>query len=90
MGLQLRMRGVAVLLMMKVAEQEERKPSSWIEACTMDKHEERCKFPAIFPWDHVHHPSRVLDGVIPECPGHLLFGEICPGHVDNDFPVGFH
>ncbi len=56
----------------------------------MDEHEERCKFPAIFPWDHAHHPSCVLDGVIPECPGHLLFGEICPGHVDHDFPVGFH
>ncbi len=44
MGLQLGKWGVAVLVVMKVAYQEEREPSSWIGAYTIDKHEGGSKF----------------------------------------------
>jgi hypothetical protein len=83
------MQGVAVLLVMKVAYQEERKPSSWVEARTMGKHEGRCKFIAILAWDHIHHSGGVLYCVIPESLWHLFFSEISPGHVHHNFPMGF-
>ncbi len=73
---------------MKLAYQEEREPSSWIRAYTMDEHEGGSKLTMILTGDHVHHSGEVLDGIVPECLGHLLFGKVHPGHVYHDFPVG--
>ncbi len=63
---------------MEVADGEEVKPSSRIGARTMDEHKRGREFHSVFPRDHVHHSCRVLDGIIPECTWHLLFGEVRP------------
>ncbi len=76
--------------MMKVAYREEREPSSWIGAYTMDEHEGGSKLTRILTGDHVHHSGRVLDGAVPECLGHSLFGKVRPGHVYHDFPVSLN
>ncbi len=56
----------------------------------MDEHEGGSKLTMILTRDHVHHSGKVLDGIVPECLGHLLFGKVCPGHVYHDFPVGLN
>ena len=30
------------------------------------------------------------DGVEPKTPGHLLLGQVRPGHVDHNLPMGFN
>ena len=57
MGLQFRPQGVAVLLMVEVAQGEERKLSSWVGTCTMGEHEGGSELGAILAGDHVHHPG---------------------------------
>jgi hypothetical protein len=38
----------------------------------------------------VHHPSCVGNGKDPVTAGHLLLGEIHPGHVDHSLPMRLH
>ena len=90
MGLQFRTQGVAVLLVVEVAHGEERKPSSWVGACTMGKHKGGSELAAILAGDHVHHPGRAFDWVIPKGAWHLFFSEVGTGHVDHYFPMGFN
>jgi hypothetical protein len=77
MGLGLGMPGVAVLLMMEIAEGEERKPSSLIWAYAMNKHKGSGQLTAVFSWYHVHHLSGVFYVIVPEGTRHLLLGEVC-------------
>jgi hypothetical protein len=65
-GLVLGTLSIAVFLLMKVADQEKWKPSSLIRVHTMDQHERRGKFVAVFTWNHIHHSGRMFDGVIPK------------------------
>ncbi len=65
-GLFLGMLSVTVFLMIKVAEQEQWKPSSLIQAHTMDQHEQRGEFVAVFTWNHIHYSGRMFDSIIPK------------------------
>jgi hypothetical protein len=76
MGLVLGAQGVAVLLVMKVAEGEERKPSSWIQARAMDEHEGGCQLNTVFPRNHIHHLCRVFDCIVPKHLRHLFLGKV--------------
>ncbi len=89
MGLRFRTRGVAVLLVVEVAHGEERKPSSLVGAFSMGKHKGGRELAAILAGDHVHHPGRVFDRVIPKGAWHLFFSEVGTEHVDHYFPMGF-
>ncbi len=89
-GLGFRTQVVAVLLVVEVAHREERKPSSWVGACTMGKHKGGSELAAILAGDHVHHPGRVFNCVIPKGVWHLFFSEVGTGHVDHYFPMGFN
>ena len=44
---------------------------------------------AILAGDHVHHPGRVFDHVIPKGAWHLFFSEVGTGHVDHYIPMRF-
>ena len=76
--------------MMKVADREERKSSSWVRARTVGENEGRGKFSAILPWDHIHHSGGTFNRVVPKGLWHLLFSEVGAGHVYHDFPMQFN
>ncbi len=42
-----------------------------------------------FARNRVHHSGGMGDGVEPEVARHLFFCEVCPGHVNHYFPMGF-
>ncbi len=86
-GLGLRLQGITVLRMMKVAYGEERKQSSWVGVRTMGEHEGRSEFSAILPGDHIHHSGGMFNRVVPKGLWHLLFSEVGTGQVYHDFPI---
>ncbi len=88
-GLGLGTQGITVLLMMEIAEGEERKPSSLIQSYAMNKHKGWCQLTMVFWWYHVHHSNRVFYSIVPQATRHLLLSEVCSQHMHNDFLVWF-
>ena len=81
---------VAIFSVMKIAQREEWSPSTDVVANSMNKHERQSKTVLEFARNCVHHSGGMGDGVEPEVARHLFFCEVCLGHVNHYFPMGFN
>jgi hypothetical protein len=61
-----------------------------VVANAVNKHERQSKKGFEFARNCVHHSGSMGDGIEPELARHLFFCEVCSGHVNHYFPVGFN
>jgi hypothetical protein len=81
---------IAVFFMMEVAQGEQGYPCPFIMTDSMDEEKGQSKTVPELSRNSVHHPSCVGNGKDPVTAGHLLLGEIHPGHVDHSLPMRLH
>ncbi len=76
--------------MVKIADRENWKSSSWVRAHTMNQHKRRGELVVVPTRDHIHHSCSMFNGIVPEGARHLFLREISARHIDHDLLVRFY